>query len=326
VYEGYRNLNVVGESHYQDALWRIVGRRSGRVHDDIVAVLVPETDNPYDANAVSVWIDVQRVGYLPRELAARYRPGLLALMKEAGNPIALRGFIAGGEHEDGPGMLGVFLDHDPVDFGVDDHRAASFDASVPEWLLRLPVDPIAAVRSLRRSLTSESDTITRHQMYETLEQRLYQARDTFASALSDYDAACAAHDLEMLAVREALLARDARLPWLQTYHQMAIRQRKVHEWAHGLRWANRGLALYAELAADPAWVDDLHARAAYFTAKIESEAAIAARRTAREARTTAKLEQPPDMVCVMCKKVFPRPARPGRPPSRCPDCRPHAAS
>ena len=81
LYEGREDLEVVGEASYQDNLWRIVGgghSPDGRVREDILAVLAAEPDNPYDANAVTVWIQGLKVGYLSREDPRRYRPGLLA--------------------------------------------------------------------------------------------------------------------------------------------------------------------------------------------------------------------------------------------------------
>ena len=81
LYDGRKDLEVVGEASYQDNLWRVVGGHGAsndRVRVEVHAVLVAETDNPYDANAVSVWIQGLRVGYLSREDARRYRPGLLA--------------------------------------------------------------------------------------------------------------------------------------------------------------------------------------------------------------------------------------------------------
>jgi hypothetical protein len=89
LYEGQETLEVVGEASYQDNLWRIVGgRRSpdGRVREDVCAVLAAEPENPYDASAVAVWIQGLKVGYLSREDAQRYRPGLLALEHEHGSP------------------------------------------------------------------------------------------------------------------------------------------------------------------------------------------------------------------------------------------------
>jgi hypothetical protein len=121
VLEGTEDLEVVGESHYQENLWRLVGvsRRDERVRSGIYALLVAEYDNPYDANAVAIWIQGLKVGHLSRADARRYRPGLLRLQDHYRQPIALEGVIAGGGmRQDGPGRLGVFLRHDPADFGI----------------------------------------------------------------------------------------------------------------------------------------------------------------------------------------------------------------
>jgi hypothetical protein len=120
--DGHNDLEVVGESFYQEDLWRLVGgRRPVNVHvrADICALLVVEDNNPYDSNAVAVWIDGLKVGHLSRDDARRYRPGLLTLYEAHGKPVALSGVIVGGGmREDGPGRLGVFLRHDPTDFGL----------------------------------------------------------------------------------------------------------------------------------------------------------------------------------------------------------------
>jgi hypothetical protein len=66
-----------------------------------------------------VWIDGLMVSYLPRDVARRLRPGLLALQDREGKPIALEGTIAGGGMRgDGPGQLGVFLSSGPEAFGL----------------------------------------------------------------------------------------------------------------------------------------------------------------------------------------------------------------
>ena len=126
LFGGDELLNVVGESLYQEALWAIVGGRTrDPVHEDVIAILMPEAANPYDENAISVWVDLKLVGYLSREDAALYREGLLRLIAENDNrAIALHGQIVGGgeiEEEDRLGYLGVFLDHDPADFGLEPH-------------------------------------------------------------------------------------------------------------------------------------------------------------------------------------------------------------
>jgi hypothetical protein len=121
--EGNEDLLVVGESYYQDNLWQLVSPRlrgeSEQVRYDVYAVLDAEDDNPYDANAVAVWIQGLKVGHLSRANALRYRPGLLSLQHRYGQPVSLNGVIVGGGiREDGPGRLGVFLRHDPADFGL----------------------------------------------------------------------------------------------------------------------------------------------------------------------------------------------------------------
>jgi hypothetical protein len=68
---------------------------------------------------VAVWVQGLKVGHLSRANARRYRPGLLGLQRRYGQPVALSGVIVGGGiREDGPGRLGVFLRHDPTDFGL----------------------------------------------------------------------------------------------------------------------------------------------------------------------------------------------------------------
>ena len=92
---GNEDLKVVGESHYQENLWRLVSprRRGDQVRCAVQASLVAEDDNPYDANAVAVWVQGLKVGHLSRDDARRYRPGLLSLQDRHGQPIALLGVI-----------------------------------------------------------------------------------------------------------------------------------------------------------------------------------------------------------------------------------------
>lgn len=73
--------SVVGESNYQPALkaaadGRVIERGDFDAAVHAEALLVPELHNPYDHNAVRVEIDGHKVGYLPREDAADYRPVL----------------------------------------------------------------------------------------------------------------------------------------------------------------------------------------------------------------------------------------------------------
>lgn len=287
---GRHDLEVVGESFYQDALWRIVGgHRVERIRVETEAVLVAETDNAYDANAISIWINGCKVGHLSREDAAAYRSGLLALNARCGKLIGLAGVVVGGGiRKDGPGMLGVWLWHDPADFGLTamvppapaligemrtgltqalrtDAADDSYDLS---WLERLPSDSLAAIRELRRLLAHDPDPIDGHFMFCELENRLYRSREVFASALAEYDEACTRHDAEMDGIRQALLTKFGKMPILETYRQMAIRQQKIKNWQQASWWASRGLALYGDQAARLEAVDDLQKRLAAYQAKL----------------------------------------------------------
>src|SRR5262249_21204017 len=150
----------------------------------------------------------------------------LVLQQKYGNPIALSGVIAGGGmREDGPGRLGVFLDHDPHDFGIGRQQlrqVAQLKAQVGaeeilssgttypsymDWAADLPADDIRAIRALRRLLNERSDPLARHFVYDYLEARLYRSRKSFASALEEYDQVCRQHDAEMNDIRQALISQ-----------------------------------------------------------------------------------------------------------------------
>jgi hypothetical protein len=288
--EGYENLEVVGESHRQDSLWRIIGGRPDtavHVRMDVNALLLAEEGNPYDANAVSVWINGMQVGYLSRQDARDLRPGLLALQDEYGRPVALSGVIVGGGmRENGPGMLGVFLTYDPEAFGIQGpeiapyaderlRRALGPDLAVSKdspydllWMHGLSDDDVRGIKVLREALAKEQNVIGRHFIYAELEAALYRCRDVFGSALDEYDETCRHHDAEMDSIRSACLAYWGKVPVLETYKQMAIRQQKRHDYRKALWWAERGLALYGDDAASPEAVEDLSKRAANYRGKV----------------------------------------------------------
>jgi hypothetical protein len=348
LYPGDVTLEVVGESYRQEALWAIVGGwRSEPVRHATHAVVKPEDDNPYDSNAIQVLIAGQLVGYLSREDAAAYRPGLLALMRKSTNGIvALDAWIVGGGmHADGPGPLGVFLDHDPADFGIKQPAQAEFatQADLPpgfgfrtgfssarstdleddsydlSWYDDLSGNPGKAIQQLRGLLGTVADPIDRHYMMAELEQRLYACRDAFKSALDEYDEVCQQHDAEMDAIRAALFEKFGRLPVLDTYRQAAVRCQKAGDWPGVLRWAERGLSVFGEDAAKPETVEDLRRRVAHATAKIE-----AANRPKPPPHSRAVATTPTEMetlVCSVCGTSFERVRTRGRKPHACPACR-----
>ncbi|WP_459723424.1 hypothetical protein [Actinophytocola sp. KF-1] len=102
---------VVGESHYQPALHRLAnGAEIGTdfsQHQQVVAILVPETENPHDNNAVRVDVATDTgavtVGYLSRYDAPAYQAVLLAL-KNDGYVGTCPARITGGGHSRRYGM------------------------------------------------------------------------------------------------------------------------------------------------------------------------------------------------------------------------------
>ena len=60
-------VEVVSTSSYQEALETAAGAEpDAALHVEKWAHLVPEPDNPWDRNAVAVYVDGRKVGYLPR--------------------------------------------------------------------------------------------------------------------------------------------------------------------------------------------------------------------------------------------------------------------
>ena len=340
---GRHDLEVVGESHYQDALWRVAGgRTTERVRVETEAMLVREPDNPHDSNAISVQIDGATVGYLCRDDARKYLPGLRDLETRHGARISLRGVVVGGGiRQNGPGMLGLWLSHNPADFNVEEVAAppvpalagamrtgltealltdAADDSYDLSWLHRLPNDAAPAIRELRRLLQHDPDPIDRHFMFCELEDRLYRSRDVFASALTEYDDTCARHDAEMDSIRDALLAKFGEVPVLDTYRQMAIRQQKAKDWQRATWWAERGLALYGEQAARPESVDDLRNRLVAYQTKLTALAKPARKATPRP-DTPSPSPTIEVLVCEACGGSFDRVVVRGRKPKNCPGCR-----
>ena len=109
---GTYDVDVVGESHYQQALESICG---GRTEDsqrlEVEAYLVPEADNPHDSEAVRIEIQDQTVGHLDRETARSFREkmaeiGLTGAAAKC-NAIIVGGWDRGGRDR---GHFGVKLD------------------------------------------------------------------------------------------------------------------------------------------------------------------------------------------------------------------------
>lgn len=326
LYGGHETLEVVGESHYQAELWQIVGQAHDR-HDpvrfDAIAVLVPEPENPYDEHAVRVEIGGLLVGYLSRSDALRYQPGILQLLRGTGSLVALRGQVVGRGGADGIGLLGVFLDHDPADFGLPSSHVGELRTGLREaahsWWGNLSGETLHDVAALRKLLKTEQRPLDRHYMWATLERLIYRSRDTFASAITEYDDVCEQHHAEMASIRPALIGEFGGIPLIELYRQQAIRWKKSHEWDRVIDWAERGLLVYDADACRPDDVTDLRERVAYARAKLQP----AAPRTQRRSPTPAvsPLQNLEVLICTQCGAQFERERTRGRKPHLCPACR-----
>lgn len=345
LFGGNEDLEVVGESYYQDALWATVhaalGKTSDRVRVDAIAVLVPERDNKYDDQAVSVWINRMKVGHLSREDAAALRPGILAAVRETGGAVALPAVIVGGgPREDSRiGMLGVWMNYDPAELGVETAPAAvppstgslrtglsaalvadeADDDYDLAWLESLPEDPAKRLPAIRALLEKETEPLSRHFILSELEAELYAFRDTFPTALEEYDAAAEQHDREIHTIRPVLIAKLGSLPRLETYRQSSIRHAKAKNIEQALWWAQRGIEVYGDQAHKDEWVADLHKRVATLQSRIER----ANRPRTRPSATPSIAEggETEDLVCQTCGHTFTRVRTRGRKPLNCPDCR-----
>ena len=332
VYSGQETLEVVGESHHQEALWEIVGgRTSVPVRFETLALLVPNPDNAFDANAIEVRIDGLLVGHLSRQDAAAYRPGLIRLMQHNEAPlVALHAVVVGGGRRgSGIGNLGVFLDHDPTDFGVASHHiphdrfpAGELRTGLSEeiesdhsadmsWYQRLPKQDGAAITALRSLLEHEDDPIPRHYMFCELEHRLYRSRTTLPTALDEFDAVCEQHHNEMTSIRPALVDEFGAVPLIEMYRQAAIRYQKLKLWTAAREWAQRGIDLYGDQAVRPEAVEDLRRRVIYTTAKLEQSSRTQTRQGVLVKAGHVRLET---LTCADCGRTFERVVTRGRKP------------
>lgn len=76
-------VEVVGESHYQDAISAACGTVDGEAtRFECFAELVPEPSNAHDPNAVMVRIDRRCVGYLSRDDAQTLGPAIADAIAE----------------------------------------------------------------------------------------------------------------------------------------------------------------------------------------------------------------------------------------------------
>ncbi len=117
---GDYEFDIVGESHYQDALEDLAGPKvEGGVDVRMVAVLVKDDNNQFDKNAVAVFLMPKfpgngvHVGYLRRSDAKKYRADLIELPECTDGLILCPAQIVGGWDNSDLNKLGLYdREHD----------------------------------------------------------------------------------------------------------------------------------------------------------------------------------------------------------------------
>lgn len=106
--------SIVGEARHQDYLEELACGRNDRgcVVQYIVAELVREPDNPYDADAVRVDVGGREVGYIPRDETLDFHDAIASFWSR-GELATCRATLVGGWNRSGDrGHIGVSLDVD----------------------------------------------------------------------------------------------------------------------------------------------------------------------------------------------------------------------
>jgi hypothetical protein len=99
-----QNLQVVGESNFQDSLALF---KKGWSY----GLLIPEQDNPHDKNAVALYLidskfEIHKVGYLPKDVAHKVAKPIANLLVGKGQVVPVLAKVEGGTKE--KPNLGVF--------------------------------------------------------------------------------------------------------------------------------------------------------------------------------------------------------------------------
>jgi len=141
---GADELQVAGESFHADAI--LAAELSASPRGLMTAVLMPDPGNPHDRNAVAVYLEGWHVGYLPREVAPRMQPALLAFSEaNGGRPVGCRGVV---NYRDGWTWVVLYIDLAPL--SVDPREVETvpdLDQAIQRLLPRLDALHPALIRT-----------------------------------------------------------------------------------------------------------------------------------------------------------------------------------
>jgi len=89
-------FEIVGESHYQNAIAKVAGPKSSAgCKVETTAQLVFNDGNAHDLNAIGVLLDGRVAGFVPRDQAAAMRAAILRINPDE-RPVICRAKIVGG--------------------------------------------------------------------------------------------------------------------------------------------------------------------------------------------------------------------------------------
>jgi hypothetical protein len=134
---------LVGTAPYQEALQVIAGDTPESAPElEKWAHLIPEPDNPWDRNAVAVYIDARKIGYLPRESSAAYAALLTQLWATSHARAVCRAVVSGGSYKVTT-QAGSVTEVDDEQFGVKLALAAPQHFDVTRELKQLTAEELA---------------------------------------------------------------------------------------------------------------------------------------------------------------------------------------
>jgi hypothetical protein len=133
-------------------------------------------------------------------------------------------------------------------------------------------------------------------------------------------ACCSQHDAEMDSIRVAFMAKWGRVPVLELYRQMAIRQQKAKNFEQALWWAERGIAIYGTDCARVEAVEDLQKRPRPTEPSWIHNLSLPAPRAVRQTEPEVEI-----LTCSSCGRAFQRTRLRGRKPLHGPQCRSQTA-
>lgn len=136
-------VEIVGTAPYQAALEAIAGDTpESALELEKWAHLIPEPDNPWDRNAVAVYIDARKIGYLPRESSAAYAALLTQLWTTSRARAVCRAVVTGGWYKVTT-PAGSVAEVDDEQFGAKLALAAPQHFDVTRELKRLTAEELA---------------------------------------------------------------------------------------------------------------------------------------------------------------------------------------